>query len=1419
MVEQEQQHASASQHLPTAASFAPPEQQPVPSSGMSTISSQPEDVAGVSSRASQLSSSTPRLYPTRSVRHPSTKRPSVVRTLSNSIGKVDAVPEPSTSSSPIAAPALSPSIVSQPRSLDDVLPEPTTHAKKGDGDDSIHPEAASASRGGTASVASLQYLTTRFEHTVGEDGTHLVLTGRNGELQRCEDETIHAPGAIQSFGCLIAFDQFDRHRLIVQQVSENSRLIIGYSPSTLFRLPSLTAIFDEDEVDILLEALDTLDERDSDPHETERGPITFTLSGQGQPGGTVDSRDGEGRLAWQAHCALHRPNRGKQPNRAVLELELVDDSINPLSTVSSEPIAEDERGGMSQRGDHGNDPTEEELLESTVSMIKPLRALARVRTKSAKRNGRAEVDVVSLLAQINEQLDRAQDLQTFLKTVAAIMKDLSEFDRCMIYQFDEAWNGRVVAELADWTATKDLFAGLNFPASDIPPQARELYKINKVRLLYDRDQPTARLCCRNAAEVDNPLDMTHAHLRAMSPIHLKYLSNMGVRSSMSISICAFGDLWGLIALHTYGRYGKRVSFPVRELCKLLGDSISRNIERLSYARRIHSRKLINTTPTAANPSGYIVANGDDLLSLFDADFGVLSIGEEAKILGPVSNSQELLVVLNFLRDRRFTTIEATQDIHADWKGIDYSSFELIAGVLSVPLSGEGKDFIAFFRRGQLQEVKWAGNPYAHKREGVNYNPLEPRQSFKVWSEMVVGRCRAWTDEQRETAGTLALVYGRFISVWREKEDALRQSRLKTLLLQNASHQVRTPLNHIIGYLQLAMEDDLSPEVRRNLANSHAASRSLVHVVNDLLELTQASAPGQDLFLQDPFDLPGTIEEAISMYRSEVEQRGLTLEVIENPSGTPSTLLGDRAKIKAIIANVVGNAVEYTKAGGIVVEWGEIADEDIEDAIDKKQDSIRIGIAIRDTGVGISEERLESIFREFEQVSAAEEASDGATTPTAAVGLGLAVVARVVRNLEGQLRVESSVEEGKSGSIFTFILPFRLPFQDSLRPRMGNPDDTRDGSGTGSSRPISVFGTSRGATTTTGATTLVRTSSRNSIGSGESSKGSIDSLITSLSTSVMGPQPQRPAAHGSARSYGSSGDGTRGTKSGASRFPMRRQNSAGVAGTVDVASSGVPIRAVKMPTPSSPQPSVAGAPPTESSGSFGSGSSGRKSRSPATMMEQRQADQPTSSSEFATIPEKQSPQHISEYKMVGDDAEDKISFMRVLVVEDELVNRMILQKRLVKDRHEVVIAVHGGDALRLLEKDFAFDVILMDLMMPIKDGFETTEAIRAMEAASPLPHAQLRPSTILNGRIPIIAVSASLPEKERPRLVESGFDGWSLKPVDFKRLRNLMRGAVDIARRKTDVYRPGFWEQGGWLEGAPTHRPPAPPQHDPASDTP
>ena len=137
------------------------------------------------------------------------------------------------------------------------------------------------------------------------------------------------------------------------------------------------------------------------------------------------------------------------------------------------------------------------------------------------------------------------------------------------------------------------------------------------------------------------------------------------------SIVAFNQLWGLVACHSYGPNGMRVSFPVRQMLRLISQSISRNVERLCYAQRLHTRKLvrdmltgyscgvqqnhpqINTMPSDQHPSGYIVSDADDLLGLFDADHGVLVIGEGAKILGPNQHGQEVLVVAEYLRLKQF----------------------------------------------------------------------------------------------------------------------------------------------------------------------------------------------------------------------------------------------------------------------------------------------------------------------------------------------------------------------------------------------------------------------------------------------------------------------------------------------------------------------------------------------------------------------------------------------------------------------------------------------------------------------------------------------------------------------------------------------------------------------------------------------
>ena len=130
------------------------------------------------------------------------------------------------------------------------------------------------------------------------------------------------------------------------------------------------------------------------------------------------------------------------------------------------------------------------------------------------------------------------------------------------------------------------------------------------------------------------------------------------------------------------------------MCRLVGDSASHNIERLSYASRLQTRKLINTMPSQGNPSGYIMASSRDLLDLFGSDCGLLSIRDETKILGELEQTHEALAMLEYLRLRKLTTITTSTDIREDFPDLRYPpGFTVIAGLLHVPLSAGGRDFI------------------------------------------------------------------------------------------------------------------------------------------------------------------------------------------------------------------------------------------------------------------------------------------------------------------------------------------------------------------------------------------------------------------------------------------------------------------------------------------------------------------------------------------------------------------------------------------------------------------------------------------------------------------------------------------------------------------------------------------------------
>jgi light-regulated signal transduction histidine kinase (bacteriophytochrome) len=419
---------------------------------------------------------------------------------------------------------------------------------------------------------------------------------------------------------------------------------------------------------------------------------------------------------------------------------------------------------------------------------------------------------------------------------------------------------------------------------------------------------------------------------------------------MSVSIVINSNLWGLVACHGYGDLGIRVTLPIRELCRNIGDCAATNIERLLMLQRIESRKPPTTTPPTQNPAGFIAASSADLLRVFGADFGLLNIEDEARAIGKLEPYREALAVLAYLQKHRFDSVHACENINKEFPDIRYPpGINTLSGLLIIPLSDTGHDFLVFFRRGELKEVRWAGNPY-EKLQNPGGGYLEPRQSFKRWTETVLGMSKEWAEDQLETASVLSLLYGRFIAIWRQKESAGQSNRMTRLLIQNAAHEVRTPLNAIVNYLEMALENKLDDNTREILRKASTASKSLVYVINDLLSLTKIEH-GVISSREDAFDLTGTILATLNSFKHEAVRKGLDLMVSQH-EGLPDMVKGDPARLRQVLSNITSNAFQHSVDGGIKV--------DIRSICMKGNTSI-ISITIQDAGIGMSECQLDVSF--------------------------------------------------------------------------------------------------------------------------------------------------------------------------------------------------------------------------------------------------------------------------------------------------------------------------------------------------------------------------------------------------------------------------------------------------------------------------
>ncbi|WP_454884540.1 HWE histidine kinase domain-containing protein [Sphingomonas oryzagri] len=446
-------------------------------------------------------------------------------------------------------------------------------------------------------------------------------------------------------------------------------------------------------------------------------------------------------------------------------------------------------------------------------------------------------DGAGTIRSMMSRLDQARTMEAFLREGSRQVRALTGFDRVMVYKFDADGNGEVVAEAA--RSGIGSFLHLHYPHTDIPAQARTLYQRNLFRIIADvGSTPVPVMPTLN--ERGAPLDLSLSVLRAVSPIHIEYLTNMGVGASLSISIIIEGKLWGLFACHHYAP--RCPGLERRSLSELFGQMFAMKLEALerremaAYAERAHGvseRLLVQLAGDASlrdDPAWLAETLGDAI----PADgIGVVINGHIA-IAGHAPDEDSFVRLARELNRTVAGKVFATDHIAGFFPEAERWS-DRAAGMLALPISRSPRDYVVLFRQEIIRTVRWAGDPYLPKEFGPNGDRLSPRRSFEAWSETVRGRSQPFSDLERQVAESLRATLIEVVLRMSDQAHAERQqaAERQELLIAELNHRVRNILSLIRGLVrQTRGSGSIDDYVTELDGRIHALARAHNQITSD-----------------------------------------------------------------------------------------------------------------------------------------------------------------------------------------------------------------------------------------------------------------------------------------------------------------------------------------------------------------------------------------------------------------------------------------------------------------------------------------------------------------------------------------------------------------------------------------------------------
>jgi light-regulated signal transduction histidine kinase (bacteriophytochrome) len=515
-------------------------------------------------------------------------------------------------------------------------------------------------------------------------------------------------------------------------------------------------------------------------------------------------------------------------------------------------------------------------------------------------------DALSLVKNMLAALQSVAGLEAFCQAAAEQVRASTGFDRVMIYRFLHDDSGEVIAEAKG--AGVDAFLGLRFPASDIPNQARELYRHSWLRLIPDADYLPAPLEPASNGPNFPPLDMGLCALRSVSPIHLEYMRNMGVAASMSMSIVIGDRLWGLIACHSFAPH--YVAADLRIACELFAQIFSLQLEAKTEAgrseRRIsarHVREGLTARLTKPIEVGAELVTGEPtLLDMIPAGGVAVWLDDRLHTLGDVPAAEFIMDLAAWLHKTERSFVE-TSELGALLPAAA-SCAGVASGLLALSLSRQPKDYVLWFRPEAARTVLWAGEPNKLVASGPLGERLTPRKSFDVWRQEARGKSEPWDPIDIETAQAFRVwLLGNVLQqiALARKEDQATIAR-QAMLMAELDHRVK---NILANTQALVQQSKGSAETIEGFALS---LERRIRAMAQAHELTGTFGQGADL--------RSLIDAEIAPFRSE---GNVSL------SGEARALNASAAlPVALVIHELTTNAAKYgalsTPEGKLAIDW-------------------------------------------------------------------------------------------------------------------------------------------------------------------------------------------------------------------------------------------------------------------------------------------------------------------------------------------------------------------------------------------------------------------------------------------------------------------------------------------------------------------